>query len=185
MHMLFRTLLHMLASRFGPRLGLNEVASTRFRVLPTDLDILKHMNNGVYLSIADIARFDMLIRNGVWKVFADRGWYPVVGSETITFRKSLMPWQRFSVESRIVGFDDKAVFVEQRFVVRGEIYAQAFIRGRFLKRAGGVVSIAELTDAVGASPADFRLPEWLVRWGADAALPPTRQPAPSVWEPAG
>jgi Predicted thioesterase len=180
--MIFRTLLHMLSSRVGPRLGHYDVARTRFRVVPTDLDVLRHMNNGVYLSIADIGRFDLLIRNGVWAIFGARGWYPVVASETITFRKSLTLWQRFTVESRVLGFDDKAVFVEQRFVVRGEIYAQAFIKGRFLKKSGGTVTIAELLDALGVAPEQVAVPAWIQRWGADAALPPTRAAAPSVWE---
>ncbi|WP_223695305.1 acyl-CoA thioesterase [Leifsonia poae] len=179
--MIFRTMLHALLSRFGPRLGHFDVAFTKFRVLPTDLDILKHMNNGVYLSIADIGRFDLLTRSGVWAIFKKRGWYPVVASETITFRKSLELWQPFIVESRILGFDEKAVYVEQRFTVDGEIYTQAFIRGRFLKRAGGIVTIEELLDAVGPAPTEVTVPEWLTQWGADAALPPTKADAPSVW----
>jgi acyl-CoA thioesterase FadM len=173
-------MLHALISRFGKRLGHWDVARTNFRVLPTDLDILKHMNNGVYLSIADIGRFDLLTRTGVWAIFTKRGWYPVVASETISFRKSLELWQPFVVESRILGFDE-AVFVEQRFTVDGEIYTQAFIRGRFLKRGGGVVTIQELLDAVGPAPTDVTVPEWLIEWGADAALPSTRAEAPSVW----
>lgn len=179
--MLLRILLHTVISRFGRRLHHYEVAHTRFRVLPTDLDIFKHMNNGVYLSIFDIGRFDLLKRSGVWKIFTERGWYPVVASETITFRKSLTLGTRFVVESRIIGFDAKAVFVEQRAVVGGEIYAQAYIRGRFLSRSGGTVNIDDLLAAVGPSPQEVAVPEWLVTWGGDAALPATRAEAPSVW----
>ena len=179
--MIFRTMLHAILSRFGPRLGHWDVARTSFRVQPTDLDVLKHMNNGVYLSIADIGRFDLLVRNGVWGIFKQRGWYPVVASETISFRKSLELWQPFVVESRILGFDEKAVYVEQRFTVDGEIYTQAYIRGRFLKRGGGVVSIAELLDAVGPAPTEVTVPGWLREWGGHSALPSTRAEAPSVW----
>lgn len=185
--MFFRTLFHLLRARFGRRLGHFEVARTRFRTLPSDLDILQHMNNGVYLSIMDVARFDMLARNGVWKIFKQRGWYPVVVAETISFRKSLTLGQRFTVESRILGFDEKAVFVEQRFVRpdaagQPEIYAHGFIRGRFLKRGGGVVSIEELLGAIGVAPANVTVPAWLLEWSADVAMPATRAPAPSVWE---
>jgi acyl-CoA thioesterase FadM len=183
--MIFRTILHAFISRFGRRLGHYDVASTRFRVVPTDLDILRHMNNGVYLSIFDIGRFDLLRRSGVWGIFEERGWYPVVASETITFRKSLTLWQPFIVESRIIGFDDKAVYVQQRAVVVNagvrEIYAQAFIRGRFLKRSGGTVRVEELLEAVGAVPDELTVPQWLIRWGEDVVLPPTRAEAPSVW----
>lgn len=185
--MIIRTLLHFFLARFGPRLGHYDVARTRFMTLPTDQDIIGHMNNGVYLSIMDIARFDMLRRNGVWKEFGARGWYPVVVAETISFRKSLTLWQKFTIESRILGFDDKAVYVEQRFVRpdadgNPEIYAQGFIRGRFLKRGGGVVPIDELVAALGVAPTDVTVPQWLLEWSEDVALPATRALAPSVWE---
>jgi acyl-CoA thioesterase FadM len=187
MHMFFRTMLHLLVfSRRKPRLGHYDVASTNFVVLPTDQDILNHMNNGVYLSIMDVARFDMLVRNGVWAIFKERGWYTVVVSETISFRKSLELWQRFTVESRILGFDEKAVYVEHRAVRpdadgNPEIYAQAFIRGRFLKKSGGTVPMDELLEAVGAVPDGLEVPEWLLSWATDVALPATRAEAPSVW----
>lgn len=186
MHMLFRTLLHLLfLSRRRPDLGYRDVARTRFITLPTDLDINRHMNNGVYFSIMDVARFDMLVRNGVWKMMLDKGWYPVVASETITFRKSLGLWDRFTIESRLVGHDDKAVYMEQRFVRPGangdpEIYATGFIRARFLRRAGGTVPMSEIVEALGVTEA-HGIPEWLERWGTDVALPATKAEAPSVW----
>ncbi|MCP2366678.1 acyl-CoA thioesterase FadM [Agromyces flavus] len=187
MHMLFRTLLHvLLLARRKPSLGLYEVARTRFITLPTDLDLNRHMNNGVYFSIMDVARFDMLVRNGVFGLMRANDWYPVVASETITFRKSLSLWQRFAIESRIVGYDEKAAFVEQRFVRPGadgtpEVYAQGFIRARFLRKGGGTVPVTELIEVFGAPPADDELPEWIERWGADVALPATRAAAPSLW----
>lgn len=187
MHMFFRTLLHVLfLSRRKPDLDHYEIARTNFITLPTDLDINRHMNNGVYFSIMDVARFDMLVRSGVFGIMRAKNWYPVVVSETITFRKSLNLWQRFTIESRILGFDDKAVYCEQRFVRRGhggvpEIYAHGFIRARFLRKEGGTVPVPELVEAFGAPPASDELPEWIERWGADVALPATRAEAPSVW----
>ena len=176
--MLLRTLLHSVRSRFGPRLGHYEVARTRFITLPTDQDILRHMNNGVYLSIMDIARFDMLHRTGIWAIFVARGWYPVVVSETISFRKSLTVGQKFTVESRILGYDAKAVYVEQRFVRPDadgspEIYAHGYIRGRFLKRTGGIVTIDELLEAIGVAPDNVTVPDWLLEWASAAAVPPS------------
>ncbi|GAA1057750.1 thioesterase [Agromyces luteolus] len=187
MHMLFRTLLHMLfLSRRKPTLGHYDIARTRFITLPTDLDVNRHMNNGVYFSIMDVARFDMLVRNGVFGLMREKGWYPVVASETITFRKSLQLWQRFTIESRLLGYDERAVYVEHRLVrpdVSGEpeIYARAFIRARFLRKEGGTVPVSELMEVFGTPPIDDELPEWIERWGADVALPATRAAAPSVW----
>jgi acyl-CoA thioesterase FadM len=186
MHMFFRTLLHVLfLSRRKPDLGHWDVARTNFITLPTDLDINRHMNNGVYFSIMDVARFDMLVRNGVWAMMREKNWYPVVASETVTFRKSLQLWQRFTIESRLVGHDDKAVYVEHRYVRPGadgepEIYAQGFIRARFLKKGGGTVPMSDIVEALGVSGADD-IPEWMERWGTDVALPATRAAAPSIW----
>jgi hypothetical protein len=67
--------------------------------LPTDIDLLMHMNNGRYASLFDLGRFDLLIRTGIWDAMNARDWYAVVASESVTFRKSLELWQRFTVES--------------------------------------------------------------------------------------
>ena len=181
-HLIFRTLFHLLRPTRGRELGHFDVCETKFRVLPTDLDVLWHMNNGVYLSILDLGRFDLLRRSGVWAILRRRGWYPVIASETITFRKSLELWQGFTVQSRLTGFDDKAVYMEQRFVRGGEIYAQAVIRARFLKKSGGTVPVADVLAAVDATGQSLEVPDWVRRWGADVALPPTRAEAPSIWE---
>jgi hypothetical protein len=66
--------------------------------------------------------------------------------------------------------------------VNGEIYAKAHLRGRFLKNAGGVVSVTELAELLEVSMDAVVLPEWIDRWARDVALPSTRAAAPSTWE---
>ena len=170
-----------LRSHWGARYSVHDVGRLTLRVLPTDLDVNNHVNNGVYFSLMDLGRFDLLHRSGAWATMMKNGYYPVVASETITFRKSLAPWQRYVLESKIVGYDDKAVYLDQRFVVDGEIYAQGFIRGRFLKKSGGTVSLDELAQVLGVDVSMVALPEWLSDWAADVALPSTRAEAPSTW----
>ena len=82
---------------------------------------------------------DLLIRTGLFDAMKERGWYAVVSSETVTFRKSLELWQRFDVESRFIGQDDKALFLEHRAVVDSEVYAKVIVRARMLRRTGGTV----------------------------------------------
>lgn len=180
-NLLWRTLLHFL-SPISAVSGPYEVVTTRFRVLPTDLDVNGHMNNGRYLSISDIGRFDLLRSSGLWKKLRRNGWYPVVASSTISYRKSLKPWQRFEIESRFIGVDERNAYLEQRFVVEGEIYARLFVRARFLKDAGGHVPMDELIGLIGELPAGLAVPEWLLQWGSDVALPSTKAPAPSEWD---
>lgn len=158
-----------------------DMVSTNFRVLPTDLDVYGHMNNGRYLSISDLGRFDMLRRNGLWPKMSKRGWYPVVASSTITYRKSLKPWRKFAIESRLLGVDGRDVYLEQRFVVKKEIYARLIIRSRFLQKTGGHVPMDELLALLGEQQVTSELPDWLHAWGEDSALPSSKSPAPSEW----
>ncbi|GAA1319407.1 thioesterase family protein [Leucobacter albus] len=192
MHMLPRTLWHrwFVGSR-GPRLDFSAVSRSHFRVWPTDLDILRHMNNGKYLSLMDIGRFDLMQRNGVLELLARESWYPVVVGQTISYRKSLNPWMKFTIESRVLGFDAQAVYMEQRFVrpapagsgIAGspEVYARAIVRARILRRAGGVVPVEEIIAKSGADPQALQVPAEYLEWGETTKLPSTRADAPSVW----
>ena len=181
MHMFFRTLLLWLHRRAGPSVDMHEVGRIRLRALPSDLDVLGHVNNGVYFSLMDLGRQDLMQRSGAWAKLQALGMYPVAANVTMSYRKSLQAWQRFVLETKIVGYDDKCVFVEQRFVVGGEIYARGYIRARFMKRGSGPVAVAELAELMGVDPSEAQLPLWLARWAADVALPPSRAEAPSVW----
>ena len=181
MNLYFRMLWLSIRSRRWPRLGFFEVARTPFRVTLTDLDVLRHMNNGKYLTLMDLGRMDLMRRSGMWALLTARGWYPVIVAETITFRRSLELGERFTLETRLRGVDAKAVYLEQRFVVDGQIYAQAEIRGRFLKKSGGTVTITELSDMVGGLPGGLEVPPWITDWSEATALPPSRADAPNIW----
>ncbi|MHA3683234.1 thioesterase family protein [Leucobacter sp. HY1910] len=187
MHMFFRTLWHFLfVGRRGSKLGFTAVGRSRFRVWPTDLDLLNHLNNGKYLSIMDVARFDLIQRNGVMELFRREGWYPVVVGQTISYRKSLNPWQRFWIESKILGFDEQAVYMEQRFVRpdakrRPEVYARAIVRARILRRTGGVVPVNEVIEKAGARPEELVVPQEILAWGQQTRLPSLRDEAVSAW----
>ncbi len=63
-----------------------------------------------------------------------------------------------------------------------EVYAQAFVRARFLRKAGGALSAAEVIEGLGAEdiPRD-RMPAWVQDWADSSSLPATKAPAPSVW----
>ena len=149
--------------------------------MPTDIDLLGHMNNGRYASLFDLGRFDLLIRTGLWDAMNERGWYGVVASESVTFRKSLELWQRFTVESRLLGHDDKSVYQIHRAVVGGEVYAEMIVRVRFLRRRGGIVPMEELFESL-HRPDDLPpVAPWVLAWAEGSRLPSTKAPAPSVW----
>ena len=160
-NMIWRTLLTIARAkamlRRNGQIEPTSVGRVRVRTLPTDLDLLGHMNNGRYASIFDLGRFDLLIRTGFWDLLQKQGWYAVVASETITFRKSLELWQRFTVESRLMGHDDKSVYMVHRAVVRGEVYAEMIVRARFLRRNRRHRARTTSSSRRSASPTGFRM----------------------------
>lgn len=114
------------------------------RVIPTDLDLLMHVNNGMYFSYMDFGRWDMIFRNGVYDLSRKKSWYSVVAGETIKFKKSLKLWDKFTIETQVVGHDEKYFFINQKILKKGEIMSLGLVKVRFLKEKGGTVSTQEV-----------------------------------------
>ncbi len=146
MHMIFRTILMFLKKRFLSKSHFSDKTIVNMRVLPSDLDFLWHVNNGVYFSFMDFGRWDMIFRNGVFDMSVKNGWYSVVAGETIKFKKSLELWDKFQIETQIMGYDEKYFFIQQKFMRNGELMATGLVKVRFLKRKGGTVSTQEVRD---------------------------------------
>jgi len=107
---------------------------SKFFVNFFDLDINFHMNNGRYLSIMDLARVDLLLKSHMFWKLVINGYYPVVVSESIRFKKSLELFHKFEIITVIESWDDKDFFISQKFIRTGTIYAEGYIKGRFKQR---------------------------------------------------
>jgi YbgC/YbaW family acyl-CoA thioester hydrolase len=163
MHMLLRTLwVFLFRNNLNPS-GFNEKTTYSMRVLPVDLDILMHVNNGMYFSFMDFGRWNMIFRNGVYNLSKKKGWYSVVAGETIKFKKSLKLWDKFSIETQVVGHDEKYFFINQKIVKDGEVMSYGLVKVRFLKYKGGTVStqdvMSEFKDSIQSAP--ILSGEWL------------------------
>jgi acyl-CoA thioesterase FadM len=140
LNLIFRLLRVFITALFKPRIGLLESSTVSFRVLPTDLDLNMHMTNARYLSVMDLGRTDLLIRAGMLGLVRRKRWLPVVGSIDIRFRHSLHPFQRFSLKSRLLCWDEKWLYMEQRIESDRGVHSIAVLRGLFRGRGGSVPS---------------------------------------------
>ncbi|ASK67016.1 thioesterase [Brachybacterium avium] len=154
----------MIRVRFRSRLGIWDTSHVRFRVNPGDLDVQRHMNNGRYLTLMDLGRMDLMVRSGFWQRITDQGWYPVVAGQTITYRRSLQLWESFDLASRVIGHDDRWIYLEQVFRRDGTVVADAIVRARFLRRSGGSVPMEEALELAGPLPDDLEVPRWVTEW---------------------
>ena len=145
-----------------------------FRVWPFDLDLNAHMNNGRYLSIMDLGRLDLIVRLGMIKKVVKSKWMPVLGSATIRYRQPLKPFQKFKLKTRVIWWDDKWFYMEQRFIIiddkdpdkNGLVAAIAFVKGSFYDRkAKQTVPTRDLTALMGIEEKDYpEQPKYIKSW---------------------
>ena len=133
MNLLFRLLRIVVVALLRPRLDLLDRSELWLRVLPNDLDLNLHMNNGRYFTVMDLGRIDLVIRTGMVRWLFRQRWTPVVGAETMRFRRALKPFERYRLLTRVLCWDEHWVFLEQRFeTATGELAAQGLVKAIIL-----------------------------------------------------
>ena len=164
MVLLFRTLWKGLTLRFRSPLEALGTSVLAFRVWPNDLDVNVHMNNGRFLSVMDLGRFDLTFRTGLGRAMLRNRWKPLVGGVTIRYRRSLDPFERYELHTRLLGWDAKWFFLEQRFLKGGrDLAAEGVVRALF-RGKGGNVPVAEVLRQMGYEGPDLEAPEAIRRW---------------------
>ncbi|MCF6440174.1 thioesterase family protein [Pseudoalteromonas luteoviolacea] len=145
--------------------GMLDPTSIDFRALPTDCDINLHLTNSRYLAMMDIARTWMTERLGLLNKILKRKWFPIVNATAITYIRDIKPMQKFSVTTRVVGWDHKYFYIEQKFHSERGLHAIAYVRGVFKSRKGivAVEDLLELAEFKGTQP---ELPNEIVHWKA-------------------
>lgn len=133
------------------------------RVWPMDLDFNLHKNNGRYLTTMDVGRMDMAFRAGLHKPMFKYKWMPLLGSSTIRYFRSLRPFQRFDLVTQIVGWDEKWVFIEQKFISNNKLYAVAAVKVLF-RGADGNVPTETLLHYANIEQKSPELPQWIQQW---------------------
>jgi acyl-CoA thioesterase FadM len=168
MNLWFRVIGVLFSSLFRPRLGLLGESRLDFRVWPFDLDINIHMNNARYLALMDLGRLDIILRSGLGRLVLRQRLQPVIASALVRYRRSLLPFERFTLCTRLLGWDEKWLFIEHRLERRGDVVCQAVVKGLFLGRDGAVPS-AELVGHLNHHGPGPALPPWIDTWMAAEA----------------
>jgi acyl-CoA thioesterase FadM len=154
---------------FLRRRGLLEASRVAFRVWPTDCDINMHMNNGRYLTFMDLGRVHLLAQTGLWRPMRRNGWFPVLGAAEINFIRPIDPLQKFDLVTRLLTWDEKYFYIEQRFEAGQRLCATGMVKGLFLAGRTRVDSNTVLnTVAPGVAPPD--MPEVIRHWNALTTL---------------
>uniref|UniRef100_A0A0K2T8A9 Protein THEM6 n=2 Tax=Lepeophtheirus salmonis TaxID=72036 RepID=A0A0K2T8A9_LEPSM len=131
-----------------------------------DLDFMGHMNNVRYLRELDFARFDFFLRSGLGPYILTNqsnkpNMYCVIRSASIRYRRSINLFDFFSVQSRLVWWDEKSIYFEHRFItlrdqfVRAIAYSHCYI---------GNCDVEEMMRILDATPRPTLPPTDVQRW---------------------
>lgn len=171
MNLYFRLIRVLVSALFRHRdLTALDDSVLHFRVWPNDLDPNWHVNNGRYLTVMDLGRIDLTVRMGFLHLVFGRRWMPVLGGAMVSFQRPLKPFQGYTLRTRLVAWDDKWLYLEQRFESEGKLVAMGVVRG-LIRGPDRSIPTAEVMHEVGFDHPSPAIPEHVRRWiAADEAM---------------
>ncbi len=146
------------------RLDHRDHLHSNFRVWPHDLDAFGHMNNGRYLQIMDVGRAEWMARVGVLECMWGQRWTAVIGGGFVRFRRSLKPFERYQVRTRLLSWDARWWYLEHAFIdVRGRQIATGVSRAALRDGTDWVATeaVVELIEPDASAPP---LPDYVRSW---------------------
>ncbi len=141
MNLWFRLLCYLAGLPWRPKLILpGDVSVLHFRVWPLDLDTSLHMNNGRYLTLMDLGRFDVMSSSGLLQAVMRHKWTPIASTIQIRFRRELRLFVKFRLETTIESWAETHVVMRQTFFIEsgpfsGHVAAVALFKGGLYDRA--------------------------------------------------
>jgi len=104
------------------------VCETTFRCMPWDIDMFLEMNNGRILTLYDLGRFDLSIQTGLAKVLKKKRWGLVVAGGSVRYRRRVKMFDKVTMRTQAVGFDDRWIYVAQSMWVNGQPSSSILLR---------------------------------------------------------
>ncbi|MBC7644799.1 MAG: thioesterase family protein [Thermoleophilia bacterium] len=154
-------------ARRKTKLALDETSVVTYRVRLTDTDWYGHMNNGRYLTNLDLGRTDFCVRIGLFSIFTRLGWRPVVAGATVRFRRSLNTFTKYTMSTRLLGWDTDWWFFEQQLHdSEGKLAGHAWVKVAVMKDRGRGARVTpdEAIAELGYTGEPFVLPPKIAHW---------------------
>ena len=172
MYPFIRMIHHIRRARRLPRLGLFEAHVSQHRCWPWDIDLWLELNNGRTLTLYDLGRLPLVTRQGLDKTIRGAGMYITVAGAAIRYRRRIQPLHRFTMKSRLLGWDNRFIYFEQSMWLGETCANHLILRSAIARRGQGIVPPAELAALLGVDAQSPPLPDWVQNWiDAEATRP--------------
>jgi acyl-CoA thioesterase FadM len=163
MNLYLRLIFTLLRAWRLPRFDVGTTLERTFRVLPNDIDMNGHMNNGRYMTIVDLMLMEYFVRIGFAGVLIKQGWRPMSGGSFITYRRGLKPFQTYRLRYRIDACDEFWNFMRFEFLDGDKVCASGYMKGAAVGKQG-LVPNTQSYAALGLEVLPNSVPEPVQHW---------------------
>lgn len=138
-----------------------DVHISHHRVWPWDLDFMMELNNGRTLSIFDLGRIPFALRTGLLAALRRRQWGLTIAGSVVRYRRRLTAFERVRMQSRLLGWDDRFIYLEQSMWVKDGSCANHGIFRAAIVGNRKMVPTAEIQREMGFNDLTRPLPDWV------------------------
>lgn len=139
------------------------VVKRKFRVGLMDIDFNLHVNNSRYMVFMERGRWDHSVQTNTWDVMVKQKLNSIIAGIEIGYIREIRFGKTFNLETRCIGWDNKYVYLEQRFVRDEKIYAYGLVKAVYFQR-GKLITPASAMAVLGVEQASEPLPQHLEIW---------------------
>lgn len=162
----------MFKHRKDPPLAATGVHVSSHICLPWDIDMWMELNNGRTLTLFDLGRIPLAQRIGLIDAIKPQGWGLAVAGASVRYRRRIRMFERITMRSRVVFWDDRFVYFEQSMWKRDGDCANHILLRIAVTGKAGIVPPARVFDVMGQTAPVPEAPEWVSAWIAAEAQRP-------------
>ncbi|WP_371170421.1 acyl-CoA thioesterase [Aliiroseovarius sp. 2305UL8-7] len=133
------------------------------RCWPWDIDLWRELNNGRTLTLYDLGRIPLAGRTGLSRMLLKNRWGLTMAGASVRYRKRIRTFTRLEMRSRVVGWDDRFIYLEQSMWL-GEDCANQILYRSAVTDHNGIVPTARVVEAIGHDGPSPTLPSWVQAW---------------------
>lgn len=102
------------------------------RVRLSEIDANLHVNQAVYPKLFELGRADWLVRSGTWNRWRGAGMNPMVAEQTLTYRRELKPFARFTIDTRALRVEGRFLHLQSHVIVGDTVHTKADVKLLFV-----------------------------------------------------
>ena len=130
---------------------------------PWDLDVWLELNNGRTLTIFDLGRVPLVRRVGLHRILKKNNWSFTVAGSSIRYQRKIAVFDKLKMHSRIVGWDNRFLYVTQTILRSGTPTTNVLIRVAIVS-SEGIVNPEKAIYALDDKVEKPELPIWIKKW---------------------